>query len=39
MSEEDYDYFTMSVRDSLGIILWSSVGTLVVVGSILAVAL
>jgi hypothetical protein len=39
MSEEDYDYFTMSVRDSLGIILWTSVGTLMVVGSILAVAL
>lgn len=39
MSEEDYDYFTLSVRDSLGIILWTSVITLMVVGSILAVAL
>ena len=39
MSEEDYDYFTISVRDSLGIILWSSVITLMVVGLVLAVAL
>ena len=39
MSEEDYDYFTLSVRDSLGIILWTSVFTLMVVGSVLAVAL
>ncbi len=39
MSEEDYDYFTMSVRDSLGIILWTSVVTCAVVGLILAVAL
>jgi hypothetical protein len=39
MSEEDYDYFTLSVRDSLGIILWTSVATLMVVGSVLAVAL
>ncbi len=39
MSEEDYDYFTMSVRDSLGVILWTSVATLMVVGGVLAVAL
>jgi hypothetical protein len=39
MSEEDYDYFTLSVRDSLGIILWTSVATLMVVGGVLAVAL
>ena len=39
MSEEDYDYFTMSVRDSLGIILWTSLATLMVVGGVLAVAL
>jgi len=39
MSEEDYDYFTMSVRDSLGIILWTSVVTCCVVGLVLAVAL
>jgi hypothetical protein len=39
MSEEDYDYFTMSVRDSLGIILWTSVLTCGVVGLVLAVAL
>jgi hypothetical protein len=39
MSEEDYDYFTMSVRDSLGIILWTSVVTCGVVGLVLAVAL
>lgn len=39
MSKEDYDYFTLSVRDSLGIILWTSVITLMVVGSVLAVAL
>ena len=39
MSEEDYDYFTMTVRDSLGLILWSSVITLMVVGLVLAVAL
>ena len=39
MSEEDYDYFTMSVRDSLGIIFWTSVVTCAVVGLVLAVAL
>jgi len=39
MSEEDYDYFTMSVRDSLGIILWTSIVTCGVVGLVLAVAL
>jgi hypothetical protein len=39
MSKDDYDYFTVSVRDSLGIILWSSVITCGVVGVVLAVAL
>jgi hypothetical protein len=39
MSEEDYDYFTQSMRDALATILWTSVFTCMVVGLILAVAL
>jgi hypothetical protein len=39
MSEDDYDYFSMSVRDSLALIFWTSFFTLCFVGTILAVAL
>ena len=39
MSEDDYDYFTMSVRDSLALIFWVSFFTLCFVGTILAIAL
>ncbi len=39
MSEDDYDYFSMSVRDSLALMLWVSFFTLCFVGVILAIAL
>lgn len=38
-NNEDIDYFNMSVRDSLSLMLWTSVFTLCTVGLILAVAL
>jgi hypothetical protein len=39
MNDDDYDYFSMSVRDSLSLILWTSFFTLCGVGAILALAL
>lgn len=39
MNEDDYDYFSMSVRDSLALIFWVSFFTLCFVGGILAIAL
>jgi hypothetical protein len=39
MSDDDYDYFSMSVRDSLALMLWTSFFTLCFVGTILAIAL
>jgi hypothetical protein len=40
MSDNDeYDYFTMTVRDSLALILWTFVATTTVVGVMLAIAL
>ncbi len=40
MSENDeYDYFTMTVRDSLALMLWTFVATTTVVGIMLAIAL
>jgi hypothetical protein len=38
-NDDDYDYFSMSVRDSLALIFWTSFFTLCFVGTILAVAL
>jgi hypothetical protein len=39
MNEDDYDYFSMSVRDSLALIFWVSFFNLCFVGAILAIAL
>lgn len=39
MDNEDIDYFSMTVRDSLSLMLWVSVGTLCAVGAVLALAL
>lgn len=39
MNNDDMDYFNMSVRDSLALMLWTSFFTLCGVGLILAVAL
>jgi hypothetical protein len=39
MNDDDYEYFTMSVRDSLALMFWVSFFTLCFVGAILAIAL
>ena len=40
MSDNDeYDYFTMTVRDSLALMLWTFFATTTVVGIMLAIAL
>jgi len=39
MDNDDYDYFAMSVRDSIGLIVWTSFFTIVIVGTMLALAL
>jgi hypothetical protein len=39
MDNENTEYFNMSVRDSLALMLWTSIGTLLAVGAILALAL
>jgi hypothetical protein len=39
MDNEDIDYFSMSVRDSLSLMLWTSFATLCIVGLILAIAI
>jgi hypothetical protein len=40
LNEDDhYETFDMTVRDAFGLILWTSLGTLCVVGLILAVAI
>jgi hypothetical protein len=37
--QDDYDHFVGSVSEQLTLMLWTCVGTLVVVGSILALAM
>ena len=37
--DDDYDYLVMSVRDSLSLMLWTSLSTIIAVGIILALAL
>ena len=37
--DNDDDYFAMSVRDSIGLILWTAFFTIVIVGTMLAIAL
>jgi hypothetical protein len=37
--DDDYDYMVMSVRDSLSLMLWTSISTLLAVGIILSFAL
>lgn len=39
MDNDDWDYFTTSVGEQLLLILWTSLGTLAVVGFILGIAL
>jgi len=39
MDNDDYDYFAMSVRDSIGLILWSAFFTILIVGTMLAIVL
>lgn len=39
MDKDDWDYYTYSVGEQLMVILWTSVGTLAVVGFILGIAL
>lgn len=39
MNDDDYEYFSMSVRDSLALMLWVSFFTLCSVGAILGLAL
>ena len=39
MNDDDYEYFVMSVRDSLALMFWVSFFTLCGVGAILALAL
>lgn len=39
IDKDDYDYFAMSVRDSIGLIIWSAFFTIVIVGTMLAIAL
>ena len=38
-NDDDYDYFAMSVRDSIGLILWTALFTIIIVGTMLAIAL
>jgi len=37
--DEDYDYFNVSVKESISIIIWTSITTVMVVGIILSLAL
>ena len=39
MSDNDYEQFTMSVRDALSLMLITGVATLAIVGIILSIAL
>ena len=39
MDNDDYDYFAMSVRDSIGLIHWTAFFTILIVGTMLAIAL
>ncbi len=36
---DDYDYLVITVKESISIILWTSISTLVAVGIILSLAL
>lgn len=39
MDNDDVDYFAMTIRESLSLMFWTSFGTLLAVGAILALAL
>jgi hypothetical protein len=39
MDKDDIDYFAMTIRESLSLMFWTSFGTLLAVGAILALAL
>lgn len=39
MNKDDIEYFGQSVRDALTIIVWSSMITLLAVGTVLSIAL
>ena len=38
MNNDDYDYFTMSVKESLSLMFWTSVSTLTIVSLVIAMA-
>jgi hypothetical protein len=38
-NKDEYEYFTESVGEQLMLMLWTSIGTLAIVGMILSVAL
>jgi hypothetical protein len=38
-NKDEYEYFTESIGEQLMLILWTSIGTLAVVGTILSVAM
>jgi hypothetical protein len=38
MSNDDYDYFTMSVKESMSLIFWTSVSTLALVSLVITMA-
>jgi hypothetical protein len=38
MNNDDYDYFTMSVKESLSLMFWTSVSTLTIVSLVITMA-
>jgi hypothetical protein len=39
MNKDDIDYFGQSIRDALLMVVWSSIITLIAVGTVLSIAL
>jgi len=39
MDKDDWDYYTFSIGEQLMLILWTAIGTLAIVGFMLAIAL
>lgn len=39
MNKDDIDYFGQSIKDALMIVVWTSIATLLTVGTVLSIAL
>lgn len=39
MNKDDIDYFGQSIRDAFMIVVWTSIATLLAVGTVLSIAL